>query len=841
MARNAASLMVSIGADISSFSKGIARVEKDAKRGFNTIRKAGEDLSLKITLPFVIAAGAMVKMAAQAEDASARVDRVFGNMASNVKRQLQDLAGVIPETEDAMQGMVVKTDNMLQGLGYGAEKAAKLSVNMLKLAGDMAAFARVPVSEALDALDKGMAGKTRGLIQFGIVVSANEIKMEAMRRGLLDNHRTLTELGTAEIAQMLIQQKATRINGEAARVAGQAGRSFAFLKRDVEELGDKLGGVLLPSVVALTRGMTSLVGVVSSLDPLFFKFAFTAGAVAATLGPLVVGIASLATTAQAFRLAWVAASGAAASFGTVIAGIASAPFAAIVTGIGLVTAALYAGTLAFKGYYRLGKFLTGGYEEDEEEAENIANDKTKTVLRNARHARLQKKTPDKLSQETRDALGIFKAHAALVQDQYQNAVETGGGLVERMAAINALHTEAVGLLASQKGKWTEIAQVAAEVARKTTLINDVGTVAGALARGTATPQLLGDASRTATSPAAIALGLAKQAIDDETGLRTREAALRMQNTFNATREATLQFGEEIRSATNDLALRRAKIKLPNTYDAAAEEEVNAIERMKAMYNDLADRAARLKTGTTWDAPRLQAEIESGEAQLAATRAIALRFETLLLPFDKFRDKLGNVSQAMQLAAVTMFDAAVSLAQNLAQQLAGKGKGAGIGGMIGSLLGGAVAGAKFGVLFGPLGAALGGIAGALVGRVFDHPAKAADQATQSLTAMAVASQQATNQLLNIPQGFKVALGQWRAQLPQPYTPSGGGSSGGGGGGGGGSGGSGGGDGFMPSVASNRPILLMLDGRVVAQSTLKEFLSTAQNTFGDSTRWPDLMRV
>lgn len=889
MAVNAASLMVRIGCDAQAFSHGLTKLERDATRGFNTIRKAGEEMAIGVTAPILLLGGVLVKMAAEAEDASARVDRVFGDMASTVKKQLKDMAGVIPETDEALQGMAVKSDNMLQGLGYGAEKAAKLSVNMVKLAGDMAAFAHVPVGEALDALDKGLAGKTRGLIQFGIVVSADQIKLEAMRRGLLDNHRTLTELGTAEISEMLIRQAATRITGEAERVAGQAGSTFKFLKRDVEELGDKIGGLLLPSMVSLAHSARSLVDSVSGIDPVFMKFVLAGAAAATTIAPLLIMIGNLSKAFMTLRTAMAMASGMGAA-GAIFGAMISAPFTAIIAGIGGVTLALY-------GLYKVYQLLSDAPKPDGRFDLSARNFNPSTRQFGEGHAggsfagamagMAGKKAPakdGKLSEDNRDALNVFKAHAALVQDQYQNAVEVGGDLVARMASINALHSEAVGLLAQQNGKWTDMAKAAADVARATQGINDVGAVAGALGRGTATPQLLGEASRTATSDAAINLGLAKKAIDDETSLRTREAALLMQDTFNATREATaqmgeqirrtkndldfrasllklddhfdaageaaVQFGEQLRSAKNDLALRAAALKLPNAIDAAGEAGVEALEQMRRMYTDLAKRAEAVRIGTKWDDPRANARVELGEEQLAIARNFALRFEKLLAPFDAFRERLGNVSDAMQAAAVTIFDVAVNLAQSLAQQIAGKGKGAGIGGMIGSLFGGALAGAKFGAIFGPIGAALGGIAGALAGSLFDHPKKAADQAASSLATLAVSANALTSALLNVPQGFKVALAQWRAQIPQePVVPPGGrtavprGTGTGGGGGGSGSGGGSGGTGteFMPGASIVFNITESKNAKETARAVLGALRSAAVNAYGDSTRWPDLMVI
>jgi hypothetical protein len=320
----------------------------------------------------------------------------------------------------------------------------------------MAAFAHVPVVDALNALDAGLAGRTRGLVQFGIVVSQQQIHLEAMRQGLLQDHQTLTQLGTAEIAQQLIMQAATRIQGEAARTAGDASNSFKFLKRDVEELGTSIGSVMLPPTVALVDLLKSGVDTVNSFSDGTKKILVFGAAVAATLGPAVLVFARMAKELIALRAIYVAFE-VGEGLSAVLAAVASAPFALIAGGIALVTAAVAALYAAF-GSPKAVDMSKLAFQSPTAFGGTVTN---VTPLRPPPMA-------GGLTKDDRSPLQVFKDNADLIQSAYKNAVDSGAGLVEQMQQINALHTLAIAKLAAQNGQWNDMAKAAAEVVQKST-------------------------------------------------------------------------------------------------------------------------------------------------------------------------------------------------------------------------------------------------------------------------------------------------------------------------------------------------------------------------------------
>ncbi len=348
MATTSSSLVVRVSADITDFSKQLDNATRTVDRAAKKIEGFGRALTLGITVPVAAAAVALAKMAAENEDTAARLERVFGSAANSVNASIKKMMASVPEANTDLQKMAISVDNMAQGLGLAPGNAAKMSESLLKLAGDASAFAHVPMAEALDALSRGLAGKTRGLLQFGIAISEADIKAKALSMGLVHQGNELTETGTALASYALIMERSTRITGEAERTAGQAGKSFAFLKRDMSELADNVSHIVLPALSDLANKAKDVVGWLSKLDDKTVSTFFKIAAGAALLGPAIVIIVKLVDGLFKLRTAFglLATAGGAATF----ASLATLPWTTIALGIGGIAVAVLSAADAWKKY-----------------------------------------------------------------------------------------------------------------------------------------------------------------------------------------------------------------------------------------------------------------------------------------------------------------------------------------------------------------------------------------------------------------------------------------------------------------------------------------------------------
>jgi hypothetical protein len=119
--------------------------------------------------------------------------------------------------------------------------------------------------------------------------------------------------------------------------------------------------------------------------------------------------------------------------------------------------------------------------------------------------------------------------------------------------------------------------------------------------------------------------------------------------------------------------------------------------------------------------------------------------------------------------------------------------------------------------------------------------------QAMEAAKQAADELTSSMLNVPEGFRVAAAAFRAQdpwtpppaeplppppvPPEPPSPPGGGTWSPPGGGGP--------DGTQfYSIAPDTPVVLTLDGEVVANTVIRHARRKASRQFGDATRWGEV---
>jgi hypothetical protein len=288
-----ATMTVKLSADIVSWQKNLDSAEKTFLKSVSNIEKAGKEMSLAVTVPLVAIAGAMTKFAADDEAAMVRFSRIFGPASDAMKAFEKQALLTIPATTGEMDKLLTTTQNFVEQMGIAPRAATALTQQLTTMAADMAAFNGVGIDDAMNALEKGIAGKTRGLVQLGVVITSAMVKQEAYRMGLAATGSELSQSAIAEATLSLIRTKAANQMGEAARTADNAANSFKFLKSATEELLGEWGKELIPAATNVVHTLTDVERSVADLPAPLKDTAIGLGLVAAAAGPVIVVTGSL--------------------------------------------------------------------------------------------------------------------------------------------------------------------------------------------------------------------------------------------------------------------------------------------------------------------------------------------------------------------------------------------------------------------------------------------------------------------------------------------------------------------------------------------------------------------
>jgi hypothetical protein len=735
VAGSPSSLVVTISADITDFSKQLDAMTKGVDKAARQLELVGDVLKVAITEKVIEAGAKFLEMGASSEAAAARMQRAFGSAANDMKASIDKMTSSVPETAADLENLATHLENVVEGMGLAPGNAAQMSKALLQVAADAAAVAHVPIGEALDALSHGLAGRGRELTQFGLAFNQAEVKERAMTLGLLAQGNQLTDTGTALASYSLIMERATRLNGAAAAAVTDADRQVEFFKRDIKALGDQLATVFLPTLLSVVNGGRSLVDAFSKIPTPVYATAGAVVAVVAVLIPLGIGITKIIKAFVELRAAFTLLSAGGSILGF---------FAALTTPIGWVIAGTIALTAAVLGLVAAYERLRGAAP-----AQNAATDKS--VLDNdpglaahvAAFAGPGQNQPTQLN--PKDAFQQLQEQASIVAKAFDSAVSHGEGLMTINARVNSLYAEAVKLLASQGGQLTKNAGIAAAVADQMQRIRDIQAVANAPTTAAAQGILNQIANRPIDVGASGAISAVDAANKYRQDLATRSAASQYQTPFNVQQEAVIQSRGQVQSVGNDLALRQSLLALPDGFNAAA-----------------------------------LAAVQYGEAQRQTQEETALAFETIKIKLGPFGSALDGLSLGMQNAVVTIYNSVLAFAQQLVSTIGGSGAAASKGRGIGAFLGGAAGGILGFFLGGPAGATLGasiggtvgtGIGGA-IGGAFDHNSKSVNDNATAMDNLSKTVNAVTASISNIPQFFKIESYRYAAApIPIPgVSPS-----------------------------------------------------------------------
>jgi hypothetical protein len=184
-----------------------------------------------------------------------KVDVVFATSAKSVKSWSTETATKIGIASDKALEFAGVFGNMLKPMGFATDKAAAMSTRLVDLAADMASFNNASPEDTLKALQSGLAGQVRPLRQFGVFLDQARIKQEALNLGLYSGKGNLDASAKAAASYAIILKDTKDAQGDFARTSDGLANQQRILKAQISDLEAKIGDLLLPVVLKVTKQM----------------------------------------------------------------------------------------------------------------------------------------------------------------------------------------------------------------------------------------------------------------------------------------------------------------------------------------------------------------------------------------------------------------------------------------------------------------------------------------------------------------------------------------------------------------------------------------------------------
>ena len=251
----------------------------------------GQKLTMSLTLPLAAAGAAAVKLASDTEEASNKVDVVFGTMSEQVKAFASEALNSYGLAEGSALQMAGTFGSMATAMGLSQAEAANMSTSLTALAADMASFYNVSTEVAQTSLQGIFTGETEALKKFGIVMTQTNLEDFAAKQGKV--YSQMSE-GEKVMTRYAFVMEATKdAQGDFARTSDGAANSFRVLQESLKELGAAFGEQLLPIITPIVQAITSLIQKFAKLPEPIKKFIVVLGLIVAAVGPVLMIVGSL--------------------------------------------------------------------------------------------------------------------------------------------------------------------------------------------------------------------------------------------------------------------------------------------------------------------------------------------------------------------------------------------------------------------------------------------------------------------------------------------------------------------------------------------------------------------
>jgi len=261
MATTVDTLLVRIEADMSDIKRDLNNLQKDTLRSTTaagaSFKKLGTIVNAAAVGVIAIAAAragkAMIDMAGDVAEMQSKSSVVFGQFRDQVVSDLSAFGAEVGRSSHELEGMASSIQDTFVPMGFARGEAAKLSVDLTKLAVDVASFNNASDAETMQAFQSALVGNHETVRRFGVVITEATLKQELLRMGITRTGDAVTNAEKVQARLNLILAGTTDAQGDAARTADSYANQVKALTAEFETLAVDIGNELLPAATDLVE------------------------------------------------------------------------------------------------------------------------------------------------------------------------------------------------------------------------------------------------------------------------------------------------------------------------------------------------------------------------------------------------------------------------------------------------------------------------------------------------------------------------------------------------------------------------------------------------------------
>ena len=196
----------------------------------------------------------MVNMARAVQEMQSKSSVVFGQFVSDVRKQLSDFGNEVGRSTHELEQMASSIQDTFVPMGFARGEASKLSVQLTKLAVDVASFNNASDTETMMAFQSALVGNHETVRRFGVVITEATLKQELLRMGINKSAKDVTNAEKVQARLNLIIAGTSDAHDDATRTSGSFANTSKALTSALSELSVDVMTPMLPRLTKLAEG-----------------------------------------------------------------------------------------------------------------------------------------------------------------------------------------------------------------------------------------------------------------------------------------------------------------------------------------------------------------------------------------------------------------------------------------------------------------------------------------------------------------------------------------------------------------------------------------------------------
>lgn len=293
MAGKRGTLVVRVIGDSRDLAGKLREVEGSLKKFGDKAARIGKKLTTHLTLPIIAGFGLAGKAASDLGEAINATTVTFGESGAEIVEWSKTTADAMGIARTDALNAAAGFGNMLRSAGLTGDTAADMSRRMVLLAADMGSLHNQDPTEMLDRIRSGLAGEAEPLRRFGVLLSEAAVQQEAVRLGLSETGKDLTDEQKMQARYSVILKQTTTSHGDFANTADSVANATRRATATAKDSAATFGKALEPIMKRVIGVAAGLAEKFAHLSPGMQQTIVVVGLLLAGLGPLIAVIGNV--------------------------------------------------------------------------------------------------------------------------------------------------------------------------------------------------------------------------------------------------------------------------------------------------------------------------------------------------------------------------------------------------------------------------------------------------------------------------------------------------------------------------------------------------------------------